>query len=172
MLSAETAVGAQPALVVATMASIAETADDRFDHVEWGRQVAQLRMAGHESTATAITDALTIAAAEAAEAMNLKAIICVSESGFTVRSMARFRPGTKILGFSSNPRTVRQLASSWGVTPIFLEGAPNDYLVRVRVALNLSKRAGHIATGDLVGVVAGISESARSTDTFRLVRVP
>ncbi len=172
MLSAETAIGDHPAEVVRTMAKIAETADDRFDHHEWGEQVAQLRMAGHESNATAITDALTIAAAQAAEAMHLTAIICVSESGFTVRSMARFRPSAKILGFSSNERTVRQLASSWGVTPLHLEGAPSDYLVRVRVALNLSKRSGHVAAGDLVGVVAGISESARATDTFRLVRVP
>ena len=172
MLSAETAVGAQPASVVSTMARIAETADDRFDHVEWGNQVAKLRMAGQETSATAITDALTIAAAQAAEAMNLKALICVSESGFTVRSMARFRPGTTILGFSSNEKTVRQLASSWGVTPCLLEGAPSDYLVRVRVALNLSKRGGHVAAGDLVAVVAGISEAAKATDTLRLVRVP
>jgi pyruvate kinase len=171
MLSAETAIGANPALVVATMARIAETADNQFDHDEWRTQVATLRMADSEHSHTAITDAITIAAAQAIEATHVKAVLCVSESGFTARSMARFRPRTKILGFSANERTVRQLASSWGVTPMLLEGSSHDYVDRVRVAVNLAKRAGHVAPGDLVGVVAGISTSARATDTFRLVRV-
>jgi pyruvate kinase len=171
MLSAETAIGAHPALVVANMARIAETADEQFDHDEWRTQVATLRMADSEHSHTAITDAMTIAAAQAIEATHVKAVICVSETGFTARSMARFRPRTKILGFSANERTVRQLALSWGVTPMLLEGSSPDYVDRVRVAVNLAKRAGHVATGDLVGVVAGIASSARATDTFRLVRV-
>src|SRR5947209_9017073 len=36
MLSAETAVGAQPAQVVATMARIAERAEQEFDYMGWG----------------------------------------------------------------------------------------------------------------------------------------
>jgi hypothetical protein len=29
-----------------------------------------------------------------------------------------------------------------------------------------------VATGDLIGVVAGIASVARATDTFRIMRVP
>jgi pyruvate kinase len=125
----------------------------------------------NDSDATTITDAITIAAARAAESANVKAILCVSESGFTVRSMARFRPSAQILGFSPNERTVRQLASSWGVAPVLLDTENPDYVERVRMAVNLAKREGHVAAGDLIGVVAGISRAAQATDTFRLLRV-
>lgn len=172
MLSAETAIGAYPAKSVAMMARIAETADDEFDHQEWAEQVAELRMAGHDDDdPSMVTDAITIAAAQAAESVHVKAILCVSESGFTVRSMARFRPSALILGCSTNERTVRQLASSWGVVPLLLDTENPDYVERVRVAVNQAKREGYLAPGDLVGVVAGISRAARSTDTFRLLRV-
>ncbi|MFK8023560.1 MAG: pyruvate kinase [Ilumatobacter sp.] len=169
MLSAETAIGAQPALSVAMIAQIAETADERFDHAGWAEQVAELRMAGRtDNDTTTITDAITIAAARAAVSAHLAAILCVSESGFTVRSMARFRPRSTILGFSPNPQTVRQLASSWGVVPLLLETDTPDYVERVRQAVNRARRDGLVETGDLVGVVAGISQD---TDTFRLIRV-
>ncbi|MFT6292216.1 MAG: pyruvate kinase [Ilumatobacter sp.] len=172
MLSAETAIGDHPVATVAMMARIAETADDRFDHTAWAEQVAALRMTNpNDSDATTITDAITIAAARAAESANVKAILCVSESGFTVRSMARFRPSAQILGFSPNERTVRQLASSWGVAPVLLDTENPDYVERVRMAVNLAKREGHVAAGDLIGVVAGISRAAQATDTFRLLRV-
>lgn len=172
MLSAETAVGAHPALVVETMSRIAERSDDRFDHQEWAQRVAELRMTDHEQSDGAITDAMTIGAARAAAELNIGALLCISGTGFTVRSMARFRPQAKILGFSRHERTVRQLSSSWGVTPVLLDGAAAEYEERVRLAVNQAKREGYVVSGELIGVVAGIVRAARSTDTFRLMRVP
>jgi pyruvate kinase len=172
MLSAETAVGDHPALVVETMARIAERSDDQFNHNSWAERVAALRMAGHEHSEAAITDAITIAAARASQELKVRALLCISGTGFTVRSMARFRPNAKILGFSGSPATVRQLASSWGVTPVLFEGGAADYEERVRLAVNQAKREGHVASGDLIGVVAGIASIARATDTFRMMRVP
>lgn len=172
MLSAETAIGAYPVASVAMIARIAETADDEFDHQQWASQVAELRMAGpDDDDATMITDAITIAAAQAAESVHVRAIVCVSESGLTVRSMARFRPSALILGCSTNERTVRQLASSWGVVPMLLDTESPDYVERVRVAVNQAKREGYLSPGDLIGVAAGITRAARATDTFRLLRV-
>ena len=170
MLSAETAVGDHPALVVETMSRIAERSDDQFNHSGWAERVAALRMADRDHSEAAITDAVTISAARAAEELHVRALLCISASGFTVRSMARFRPSAKILGFSGSHATVRQLASSWGVTPVFFEGATAEYEERVRLAVLQAKRERHVVSGDLIGVVAGIS--AASTDTFRLLRVP
>ena len=47
--------------------------------------------------------------------------ICISGSGFTVRSMARFRPAANILGFSTNEAAVQQLTLSWGTTPMLMQ---------------------------------------------------
>lgn len=172
MLSSETAVGAHPVLVVETMARIARRADEQFDHFDWSSRVSAIRMAGLDESDTAITDATTIGAARSADELRLRTLLCISATGFTVRSMARFRPSAQILGFSRNPSTVRQLAASWGVTPVLYQTSASDYAAKVAVAIAQAKRAGLVEAGELVGVVAGITSADRATDTFRFVRVP
>ena len=166
MLSAETAIGAHPAATVATMARIAERADEEFDYVRWGENIRRLRMTDVDAP-TSVTDAMTGAAATAANELNLAAIVCISASGFTVRSMARFRPQAAILGFSTSERTVQQLTLSWGVTSM-LASEVGSYEARVAEALDMAKESGHVAPGDVVAVVAGMTEA---TDVLRLVRV-
>ena len=166
MLSAETAIGAHPAATIATMARIAQRADEEFDYVRWGENIRRLRMTDADAP-TSVTDAMTGASATAANELRLAAIVCVSASGFTVRSMARFRPQAAILGFSTSERTVQQLTLSWGVTPI-LACEKGNYEARVAEALSLAKEGGHVLPGDLVAVLAGMSEA---TDVLRLVRI-
>ncbi|WP_419925671.1 pyruvate kinase [Candidatus Poriferisocius sp.] len=166
MLSAETAIGAHPAATVATMARIAERADEEFDYVRWGENIRRLRMTDVDAP-TSVTDAMTGAAATAANELKLAAIVCISASGFTVRSMARFRPQAAILGFSTSARTIQQLTLSWGVTPM-LAHETGGYEARVAEALDLAKETGHILPGDVVAVVAGMTEA---TDVLRLVRI-
>ena len=166
MLSAETAIGAHPAATIATMARIAQRADEEFDYVRWGDNIRRLRMTDADAP-TSVTDAMTGASATAANELRLAAIVCVSASGFTVRSMARFRPQAAILGFSTSDRTVQQLTLSWGVTPI-LACEKGSYEARVAEALSLAKEGGHVLPGDLVAVLAGMSEA---TDVLRLVRI-
>jgi len=166
MLSAETAIGAHPVATVATMARIARRADEEFDYVRWGEDIRRLRMTDADAP-TSVTDAMTGAAATAASELNVAAIVCISASGFTVRSMARFRPQTAILGFSTSARTIQQLTLSWGVVPV-LAAESGSYEDRVSEALRLAKEAGHVVPGDVVAVVAGMTEA---TDVLRLVRV-
>ncbi len=166
MLSAETAIGAHPAATVATMARIAQRADEEFDYVRWGENIRRLRMTDVDAP-TSVTDAMTGAAATAANELNLAAIVCISASGFTVRSMARFRPQAPILGFSTSERTVQQLTLSWGVIPM-LASESGNYEARASEALSMAKKEGHVVPGDVVAVVAGMTEA---TDVLRLVRV-
>jgi pyruvate kinase len=171
MLSAETAVGVDPVNVVRTMSRIARRADEDFDDAAWASNLAKLRMTGTDVREHSITDAMTMAATRAASELGLQTLVCISGSGFTVRSIARFRPGARILGFSHNPRTVAQLTMSWGTTPILLdkEGTNEEMVKR---ALQLARDAGHVRPGELVAVLAGISTSARSTNVLRLEHVP
>ena len=61
--------------------------------------------------------------------------------------MARFRPTARILGFSHNPRTVKQLTLSWGTTSIQLDaGGSNEEMVRR--ALMLARDAGYVRAGN------------------------
>ena len=172
MLSGETAIGDDPEHVVDVMARIAARADEKFDYAGWPTLLASLQLATGDSAGSRVTNAVTSAAQRAASEIVAAAILCISQSGFTVRSVARFRPKAKILGFSSDPRTINQLTLSWGTTPYHLEATGSaDELTDEAIALARSK--GEIHPGDLVVVVGGSRFSkGRVTDTVRVVEVP
>jgi pyruvate kinase len=170
MLSAETAIGAHPIESVSTMARIAHRADMEFDYGSWAERVASLRLRSADDIAETITDAITMATWRTADELDLAALVCVSGSGFTVRSMARFRPSTPILGMTANARTAQQLTLSWGVTPILID--PEwSYESRVDKAVSHGKELGYLRSGDLIGVLAGMAGDARATDVLRVMRV-
>ena len=170
MLSGETAVGADPTNVVRTMSRIARRADEEMDYPAWARRLAEMRMTDR-SESTSVTDAMTMAAWRATQELGVQNVLCISGSGFTVRSMARFRPEANILGFSLNEATVQQLTLSWGTTPILMgKGGTNEEMVAE--AMRLAKSAGHIRPGELVGVLAGSDSRAQATNVLRIERVP
>ncbi|MBT5205579.1 MAG: pyruvate kinase [Acidimicrobiaceae bacterium] len=171
MLSGETAIGVDPVNVVQTMARIAERADRAFDHLAWMSELSDLRMTDTDDPDTSITDAMTQATARAIYELGIKTILCISGSGFTIRSMARFRPSARILGLSSNERTVRQLTLSWGTEPIHLP-EQGDIGKRVTAALVAARDQGDVPAGELVGVLAGTDVNSRSTNVLRIERVP
>ena len=170
MLSGETAVGVDPVNVLRTMGRIARKADEVFDHEAWARNVAQLTMTDSGSE-TEVTDAMTVAAWRAARELDVAAILCISASGFTVRSMARFRPHAKILGLSVDPKTTKQLSLSWGTTPVHLpQGGTREELMAD--SLRIAAAEGILRPGDQVAVLAGDGVSAKVTNNLRIVRVP
>jgi pyruvate kinase len=114
---------------------------------------------------------MTGATARAVEELGIDTIVCVSGSGFTVRSMARFRPSARILGYSANERTVRQLALSWGTEPVHLP-VDGEVDLRVAEALDLARESGGVSAGELVAVLAGTDPRSRATNELRLERVP
>lgn len=173
MLSAETAVGANPVLAVETMSRVARRADQEFDYEAWARRIRLLRKSAvGDSPSARLTDAMTAATWRAATEMGVSAIICISESGFTIRSVARFRPSMPIIGFSPVEATVRQLTMSWGTVPL---RAPHrvDDLALMEELVEAARDAGHVRSGQIVAVLAGAgSKRSRATDVLRLARVP
>ncbi|MCU0310446.1 MAG: pyruvate kinase [Acidimicrobiales bacterium] len=172
MLSGETAIGVDPTHVVGVMARIAERADEEFDYPGWSQGLAELHLDPTDVVEDAITNAMTSAAHRAATEIGAKAIICLSRSGFTVRSIARFRPQARILGFTTDERTLRQLSISWGTTPYLIEGGVITEEL-VPQAIERAVAEGEVAPGDVVVVLAGSGiYKGRVTDTVRIVRIP
>lgn len=173
MLSAETAVGRDPANVVSVMSDIAERADQAFDYEAWPRWLAALNQQPNVSQEASITNAITSAAQRAANEIGAAAILCISSSGFSVRSIARFRPRARIIGFSPNQRTVNQLTLSWGTTPYLLETGGTDEAENAKRAIESARAHGEISSGDLVVIAGGSSlYDGRVTDNVRIIRVP
>jgi|TARA_B100000073_G_C23744975_1_gene574865 pyruvate kinase len=174
MLSGETAIGSYPVESVETMARIAERADQSFDFGRWAERVAELRQSSDADSGNGgsqgITDAMTLATWRAANELDLAALLCISGSGFTVRSMARFRPNVPILGMTMDERTAQQLTLSWGVTPFCIETAMG-YEERIGNAIDTAKSEGILQSNDLIGVLAGITGDSPATDVLRIMRV-
>ena len=171
MLSAETAVGADPVRVVATMARIARRAEHEFDYLGWGAKLGAQQIAGAPSSAARITAATTAAAWRAAVEEQARAIIACTRSGTTARAISRLRPPMSIVAATPSPRTARQLALSWGVDPVVVgEASSTDEIVWF--AVQAAVRSGFAEAGDVVVVLAGSpTEPDAATDTLRLVRV-
>ncbi|HZU71742.1 MAG TPA: pyruvate kinase [Acidimicrobiales bacterium] len=171
MLSGETAVGVDPAGVVATMARITRRAEADFDYLGWGSNLGAHAVAGGPSSTARITAAITAAAWRAAVEEDAVAIIACTRTGATARAISRFRPPMPIVGATPSERTARQLALSWGVEALLVgEASRTDEIVWF--AVQDAVRAGFAAPGDVVVVLAGSpSEDEPTTDTLRLVRV-
>ena len=110
MLSAETAVGAYPVEAVATMARIAEVAeealaDDTLEEPEPGGRFD-------------VTRAVSTAASQIERDLELAAIVTATQSGATARAVAAHRPRTPIVAVTSDEMVARRLALVWGVTPL------------------------------------------------------
>lgn len=171
MLSGESAIGADPTNAVATMARIAGRADDEFDYDAWGRKVHRIASSMHSHVDDIVTLSMTNAAWRAAIEAGASAIICITRTGFTVRSIARFRPQAKIIGFSTSEKALSQLSLSWGATPCVLD---IDELSDEAVgrAVQLARESGEIRRGDLVAVLSGSRDyPGQATDSLRLIPV-
>jgi pyruvate kinase len=168
MLSAETAIGHDPALVVSTMARIAERAESEADYARWATGLGRRQ---RQPGGIGITEAIAHAAWHAASDAGAAAVLCCSRSGHTARAMVRFRPEGLLIGLSPNERTVGQLTLSWGVRPLKVETyRSTDELVWC--AVEAAVRAGLVHHGEIVAVLAGAPDRAQAaTDVLRLVRV-
>jgi pyruvate kinase len=169
MLSGETAIGAHPVEAVATMAAIAQRAEDHFDFTSWGAGLGAQEVAGR--AAERITATITAAAWRASMEEGATAIIACTRSGATARAIARFRPEARIVAATPLELTGRQLKMSWGVETVLVkESSSTDEIVWF--AVKEAVEQGYAVAGDVVVVLAGSpTEPEPVTDTLRIVQV-
>ena len=89
--------------------------------------------------------------------MDIKAnaIITVSKSGETARLLSKYRPETSVIACVMTDNIYRQLSLSWGITPLKMKYAHNtDELIEM--AVDTAEKAGHVESGDLVVLTAGV----------------
>ena len=113
MLSGETAAGKYPIESVRTMAEIAETTEN---NIHYNKRFLNAAFEIRDSV-----DAISHSTCGMAIDLNAKAIVACSLSGMTARMVSRFRSPVPILGLTTDERTWRRLALSWGVIPAMCE---------------------------------------------------
>ena len=162
MLSGETAVGAYPVQAVETMVKIALAAEADL------KNIRGFSRAG--ATATDVTNAISHATVTSAQDLNASAIITVSMSGSTPRTISRYRPRSVIVGCTSNPRVWRQMSLSWGTVPLMIDTQTNtDDLFET--AVNAAVAAGIVKDGELVVLTAGVPLGISGTTNLMKVHV-
>jgi pyruvate kinase len=162
MLSGETAVGRHPLEAVKTIAALALRAE------------ASLKDYGHlqhilPEPSNVITDAVSQAAITMATHLQAAAIVALTETGFTARSISKYRPSCPNLGVTRWSHVVRKLAMNWGVTAVHCEGASNEHMVDC--GIERAREYGIVEPGDLVVATAGMHGEIGSTNLIRVARV-
>jgi pyruvate kinase len=167
MLSNETAAGMYPVEAVRTMAFLALEAEKGLR--EYGHLQHILPERSNE-----VTEAVSQAAITMANHLQAGAILALTESGRTARSISKYRPRCPILGVSRNPAVVRAFAMNWGVSGILLGAdveVTSDQDV-AEVALRKARELGLVESGELCVLTAGRSRESGSTNMIRVVQVP
>ena len=154
MLSGETAAGAYPVEALKTMSAIAE----RTEQENHARFVPLAENTGKIS----VSDATAHAACLTAKDVNAAAIVTVSESGNTARLLSKYRPEQPIIACVMKEQVQRQLALSWGITPLMMPLAHStDELIEM--STSLAKENGYLHNGELAVVTAGVPVGVSGT---------
>jgi pyruvate kinase len=157
MLSGETSVGKFPVLTVSTMAKIIATTE--------AGSIGVPRLQHDPRTHGG---ALAVAASQIARNIGAKALVAFSQTGDTVRRLARLHCDLPLLAFTPVSEVRNQLALSWGVETFqmpFVEHTDSMFRQVDQALLGL----GRAKPGDYVVIVAGSPPGTPgSTNTLRV----
>ena len=161
MLSGETSVGAWPIQAVRTMARIIETTEDHG--------LERIHPLGTRPHTTG--GAVTWAAVEIGELLNVKYLVTFTQSGDSAKRLARIRSKLPMLAFTPLPETRSQLAMVWGIETFIVPMARHTDQMALEVD-NSMISSGRCQEGDLVIIVAGSPPGIPgSTNALRVHRI-
>ena len=166
MLSAETSVGRYPVLAAGTMATIiASTERGRADLPR------DLRGPGLEHAPRTHGGAIAAAAADVARSIAATALVAFTQTGDTVRRLARLHCELPLLAFTTEQTVRNQLALSWGVEshlvpPVRHTDEMFQQVDQAMLAVGLGRPGEHVV------IVAGSPPGEPgSTNTLRVHRL-
>ncbi len=165
MLSGETSVGDHPAKVVEEMNKIIEQAELNYDVRSWSRPKLS------PNSRTYLSDAVCFNAAQTANAVEAKAILGMTSSGYTAFKVSSYRPKAKIYIFSDQVHRLATLNLVWGVRCFYYDKfTTTDDTINDVVAI--LKRKKIINEGDIVINLASMPITSRHrTNMYKIAVV-
>lgn len=160
MLSNETAVGKYGSRAVETMLKVignTELINPKPSEEFWARMTP--------------TEAVAQAASRMADSIGAPVIVCTTESGAIARFISQQRPKAFIIAMTSNEQTLKKLAFSWGVMPVFVQpfSSSDDTFAK---AIDIVRDLGVAKKGDLVVITSGtITQKAGQTNLIKIDKV-
>lgn len=164
MLSAESAAGQYPFEAVATMDSIARQVE--LDPTYSG--IIHAQRSEPEATGA---DAISLAARQIAETLNLSTIVTYTSSGTTGLRAARERPSVPIIALSPVVETARRLSLVWGTHCVVTPDA-SDLDDMVDRACRIAYQEQFARAGDRIIITAGVPlRTPGATNMLRIAYV-
>ena len=144
MLSGETAMGHYPTLVVEMMSKIISEVESTV--YDYDRDDI-LKPQPHSPSF--LSDAICYSACKLAQDTNAKALIGMTQSGYTGFMLSSYRPKSQLYIFSKERTLINQLSLSWGVRAIYYaeEDSLDDIIFD---EIEILKQRGFIKPGDVV----------------------
>ena len=144
MLSAETATGQHPTLVVETMRKIiieVEKTEYRYNREE--------DLIPQKHSPSFLSDAICYNACKIAHDVHADALIAMTQSGYTGFIVSSYRPKSPIYIFTKKKSLVNQLSLSWGVRAFYYDEEQSlDDIIFDQI--NILKERGFLHQGDVV----------------------
>ena len=166
MLSAETAIGHDPVLVVQTMDRMVRRAEAELNPARLQTFALENRDLSEINVATAH------AAWQAAQDLSASAILCCTRTGATARKMSSFRPLQPFYGLTGDVRALHQLALCWGVQPLLMSRTGTSTEQVMLDAVASARASGAVRRGDVVVILAGSPQAGPGhTDSVKVTVV-
>ncbi|HTF22176.1 MAG TPA: pyruvate kinase [Chryseolinea sp.] len=161
MLSAETASGKYPLEVIRSMVRTVSSVEKNPAMYYRFREV-------NKKSATYIHDNFILAACKLAKDVGAKAIVGMTQSGYTAFKSSSYRPNANIFVFTSNKSLINKMNLVWGSRAYLYQKttSTDDTIDDVEEVL---KAHGHVKSGDIIIVLASMPIQERSrTNTMKI----
>ena len=162
MLSAETATGLHPVLAIRTMRRIIHLVEQEV------RDIYEKKYEIHKEAPRRVSDRLIRSACLLRKSLEARAIVSLTDSGYSGFRISSFRPETDIFVFSSKPETIRSLNLAWGVRAFYYDRVQSTDQTIIDIEHFLKKR-GVFKSGDVFVILTSMPiDAAQSTNTIKV----
>jgi pyruvate kinase len=175
MLSGESASGAYPVKAVETMAHIHEVVEQQQNEIEiiQGNEAA-IYFKNHSLSASTsenvpFQDRLIAGACRLARDSKAKAILCITNSGYTAFRLSAHRPKADLYVFTSNKELMSTMGLLWGVRVFFYDPGAGDTEKTVAAMVDKLKQDNLLSKGDIFVTTLSVpANKDKKTNTVQL----
>ncbi|NVK51895.1 MAG: pyruvate kinase [Flavobacteriaceae bacterium] len=164
MLSGETSVGKHPVAVIKKMTEIIKSVED-------STLIKVPQNPPHIRTERFITKSVCHHAALMANDINAKAILTLTNSGYTAFQISAWRPQSYVLAFSSEKRVLAKMSLLWGVESFYYnkDVSTDDTVADIN---KIVKAKGFVKTKDyVINLTAMPVEEKGMVNTLRVTQI-
>jgi len=162
MLSNESAVGKYPVRATSTLSKVAETVEKEMErHPEILEHLSARRISG-------TINATCSNACELAKDTKSQFIVVYTESGYTARHVAKYRPSIPIITVTTTESVARELCLVWGLNKIIIHNIAGKGSQKTEGIVQLLTKTKTVKKGQKIVIVGSASKQEKIISTYKI----